>query len=176
VIFDLGAKVGFYTLVAAVKTGRGGRVYAFEPLPRNVAFLRRHLDHNRIRNVEIVEAAVSDSSGSAAFEEFESPALGRLGRSGRLWIRTVTLDGMVFDNGLPLPDVLKIDIEGGERRALEGARRILERCHPLIFLATHGAQVHESCCALLTGLGYAVSGISGESPNQTDEIVARFES
>jgi FkbM family methyltransferase len=174
VVFDLGANVGFFTLIAAIRTGTGGRVYAFEPLPRNVDFLRRHLDHNRIRNVEVVEAAVSDSSGSAAFEEFESPALGRLGRSGRLRIQTVTLDEMVLDNGLPLPDVVKIDIEGGERRALEGARRVLERRHPLIFLATHGAQVHASCCALLTGLGYAMSGINGESPNQTDEIVARF--
>jgi FkbM family methyltransferase len=174
VVFDLGANVGFYTLIAAVRTGERGRVYAFEPVPRNLAFLRRHLDHNRTHNVEIVEAAVSDVSGVAAFEEFESPAMGRIDPSGRLQIRTVTLDEMVFDRHVPLPDVIKIDIEGGERRALEGARRILERRHPLVFLATHGGQVHADCCALLTGLGYLLSGVNGEAANQTDELVARF--
>jgi len=174
VVFDLGANVGFYSLIAAVRTGDGGRVYAFEPVSRNLDFLRRHLDRNRIRNVEIVEAAVSDASGLAAFEESASSAMGRIGASGRLKIRTVTLDEMVLDRGLPMPDAIKIDIEGGERRALEGARGILERRHPLIFLATHGGQVHAECCALLTGLGYVLSGVNGEAASQTDELVARF--
>src|SRR5258707_6646816 len=75
VVFDLGANVGFYTLVAAVRTGERGRVYAFEPVPRNLGFLRRHLGHNRVRNVEIVEAAVSNASGVAAFEDFGDPSM-----------------------------------------------------------------------------------------------------
>ncbi len=174
VVFDLGANVGFYTLVAAVRTGERGRVYAFEPVPRNLGFLRRHLGHNRVRNVEIVEAAVSNASGVAAFEDFGDPSMGRIGPAGHLQIRTVTLDEMVLDLGLPTPDVIKIDIEGGERDALEGARRILDRRHPLIFLATHGWQVHADCCALLTGFGYTMSGVGGEAPNETDELVARF--
>jgi len=174
VIFDIGANVGFYTLVASVRTGERGRVYAFEPVPRNIGFLRQHLAHNGTRNVEIVEAAVSDTSGVTAFEEFESPAMGRIGPAGRLQIRTVALDEIVLDHGVPMPDVLKIDIEGGEQRALEGARRILERRHPLIFLATHGEQVHADCSALLTGLGYVLSGVGGEAPDGTDELVARF--
>src|SRR5258707_357061 len=76
--------------------------------------------------------------------------------------------------GCATPDVIKLDIEGGERVALEGARRILDRRHPLIFLATHGWQVHADCCALLTGFGYTMSGVGGEAPNETDELVARF--
>lgn len=174
VVFDLGANVGFYTLLAAVKAGERGRVYAFEPLPRNLEFLRLHLDYNRVRNVEVIDAAVSDLSGLAAFEEQAHPSMGRLEPAGCVQIRTVTMDNMVFEKGLSLPDVIKIDIEGGERRALEGARRMLEQRHPLIFLATHGWQVHNECCIFLNGLGYAISGIEGEPPARTDELIARF--
>jgi FkbM family methyltransferase len=176
VVFDLGANVGFYSLLAAIKTGARGRVYAFEPLSRNLGLLRRHLEYNDIRNVEIIAAAVSDSSGLAAFEDQGHPSMGRLDPVGGLQIRTVTLDEMVFQKGLLPPDLIKLDIEGGERRALEGARRVLEQYHPLLFLATHGWQVHDECCAFLIDLGYALAGIDGGAPTQTDELIARFES
>ena len=175
VVFDLGANVGLYTLVAAVRTGPAGRVLAFEPVPRNIAFLRRHLEYNGASNVEVVEAAVSDREGVAIFEMSVSPAMGRLGPTGTLTIPTVTLDEMVLRRGAPMPDVMKIDIEGGERAALEGARILLERRHPTIFLATHGWAVHSECCAFLQGLGYSLSGIHGESADQTDELIARFD-
>lgn len=173
VVFDLGANVGFYTLIAATATGPSGKVYAFEPLPRNLTFLRRHLDENDVRNVEVVAAAVADSSGVFAFEEAESPSMGRLGSSGTLQIPTVSLDEMLLEGRVSAPHVLKVDIEGGERLALEGARRLLESHHPLIFLATHGSQVHADCCSYLTRLGYAISGINGEASSDTDELIAR---
>jgi FkbM family methyltransferase len=175
VVFDVGANVGFYTLIAARKSGPAGRVYAFEPLPRNIAFLRRHLQRNDVINAEVIEAAVSDAAGRAAFEESGSPAMGRLGSSGRLQVRTVTLDQMVLDSGLPPPEVIKIDIEGGETRALEGARRILARAQPLVFLATHGRQVHSQCCALLEEMGYRLAALNGAAAADTDELVARSE-
>jgi FkbM family methyltransferase len=173
-VFDLGANVGFYTLIAAIRTGKRGKVFAFEPLPRNLDLLRRHLLHNHIANVEVIDAAVSDSSGLAAFESFDSPAVGRIGPSGTLQVRTVVLDELTSTGGLPTPDVIKIDIEGGELRALEGSRRILERRHPTIFLATHGTQVRADCCVLLTRFGYTLAGINGEPTDSTDELVARF--
>jgi len=95
VVYDLGANVGFYTLIAATATGASGEVYAFDPFPRNVSCLRRHLVHNNVRNVEVVEAAVTDSMGVAAFEEADSPSMGRLGSSGSLQIPTVSLDKML---------------------------------------------------------------------------------
>lgn len=173
VVFDLGANVGFYSLIAADATGPNGQVYAFEPLPRNVAFLRRHLDENNVRNVVIVEAAVAESSGMAAFEEADSPSMGRLRTSGTLQIPTVSLDEMLANRSLSPPKVLKLDIEGGELRALEGGRRTLQAHRPVIFLATHGWQVHTDCCSFLTRLGYEISGVNGESANDTDELIAR---
>jgi FkbM family methyltransferase len=172
VVFDLGANVGFYTLLAAAKTGNDGRVYAFEPLPRNVAFLRRHLAHNGFNNVAIVEAAVSDAPGTAAFEEGSNSCQGRLGDSGRLTVPTVTLDQMVLDGGIPPPEVIKIDIEGGEWHALSGARQVLRTHHPTVFLATHGARLHADCCSLLRELGYTMRGVDGSPVSETDELIA----
>jgi FkbM family methyltransferase len=174
VVFDIGANVGLYTLVAAVHAGGRGRVYAFEPLPRNLALLRRHLELNGVGNVEVVDAAVSNHSGTARFEALGHPSLGRLGPTGQLQIRTVTLDELVFEQGFAAPDVMKLDIEGGERDALDGARRLLTERHPLVFLATHGSRRHAECSELLTGLGYSLSGVGGDRPDQTDELVARF--
>ena len=66
VIYDIGANVGYYTLIAARKA-KMGVVYAFEPLPRNVEFLRKHLAINKISNAHIFDLAIADTSGEAGF-------------------------------------------------------------------------------------------------------------
>jgi FkbM family methyltransferase len=68
--------------------------------------------------------------------------MGRLTDAGQLQVRTVALDRMVRDGALPTPDLIKIDVEGGEKRVLEGAQEVLSRAHPTVFLATHGGQMH----------------------------------
>ena len=55
VVFDIGANVGFFSLLAAVLAGRKGKVYAFEPLPRNVSFLRKHAALNQLDTIEVFE-------------------------------------------------------------------------------------------------------------------------
>src|SRR5690242_8873726 len=65
--FDVGANVGFYSLLASRLVGSAGRVVAFEPLPRNVQALKEHLRINRVRNVTVWEAAVSEAEGWASF-------------------------------------------------------------------------------------------------------------
>src|SRR5581483_1847479 len=63
VVYDVGAHVGYYTLLASKLVGARGHVYAFEPLPANLEFLERHLKLNQITNVTVVPAAVSDATG-----------------------------------------------------------------------------------------------------------------
>jgi len=58
VVYDIGAHVGFYTLLASVLVGPKGKVVAFEPLPRNIYYLKKHLRLNQCKNVILVEAAV----------------------------------------------------------------------------------------------------------------------
>jgi FkbM family methyltransferase len=172
-VFDVGAHVGFYTLLASKLAGPEGRVVAFEPVPRNLLFLREHLRLNRVKNVEVVEAAASSRSGSVSFDLGPTHTMGAVTGSGGLVVRSVALDDFVESGTAPAPDVIKMDIEGEELRALEGARRLLERSRPTVFLATHGAEVHEGCCRLLAGLGYDLATLDGRRLEESEEVVAR---
>jgi FkbM family methyltransferase len=127
-------------------------VFAFEPLPRNLTYLRRHIALNRIRSINVVEAAVSNRSGIAPFNRDLGPYEGSLEQCGDLEVRVVCLDEL----NLPSPDFMKIDIEGGEFNALVGAQSKILASKPLIFLATHGAEVHRQCCDLLRSWKYSL--------------------
>ncbi|MGD0806850.1 MAG: FkbM family methyltransferase [Anaerolineales bacterium] len=172
VVYDLGANVGYYTLLSAVLAGPRGRVFAFEPLPRNLEFLRRHLSLNRIDNATVIEAAVTDRGGTVRFEEDASTSKGRIGAQGSLEVRSVALDELVARERMPRPDLLKIDIEGGEFLALQGARRILTESHPVIFLSTHSGKVHKECLAFLELLGYRIVPIDRRPVDRSRDVLA----
>lgn len=173
VVFDIGAHAGFYTLLASTLVGRAGRVIAFEPLPDNLVHLQKHLNINGIDNVQVIEAAVSDSEGQARFEIGDGSTTGKLSTAGELTVRTVSLDALFSAGQIPIPSVIKMDIEGAEYKALLGARSMLEQHHPMIFLATHGPDVHDSCCKYLSSIGYELMSITGESVADTDELLVR---
>lgn len=153
VVLDLGAHIVYYTLLASRLVGRGGRVFAFEPRPRNVSYLRQHVRLNRRRNVEVVQAAAFDSTGEARFDLGRGSGTGRVAEHGSVGVRTIRIDDFVADRGIA-PTVLKVDVEGGERPVLEGARETLLRDRPVLFLSTHGPAASESCRRLLDTLGY----------------------
>jgi FkbM family methyltransferase len=172
-VWDIGANVGVYTLLAARCVARGGRVTAFEPLPANVNLLKRHIELNDVGNVTVVEKAVSDADGHFSFQSGQSRAQGRLGvGAGGTQVETVRLDTYWHSSG-ECPDVVKMDIEGSEFHALSGARNCLAACRPQVFLATHGASVHGQCVQLLHEIGYDIFALKpDEGVNQTDELVA----
>ncbi len=172
VVFDLGANVGYYTLLSSVRAGPQGRVFAFEPLPRNLQFLKRHLTLNRIENVTVIEAAVAERSGTVRFEEDSSTSKGRIGAEGALEVQSIALDDWIDREKLPAPDLIKIDIEGAELQALMGAARILASSHPAIFLSTHSGKVHRDCLDLLDSLGYRVVPIDGRPWERSRDILA----
>jgi FkbM family methyltransferase len=153
VFYDVGANAGFYTLLAATRIARG-MVFAFEPLPENLAYLRKHVALNHLQNVRIIEAAVSEADGSATFQRENTRAMGRLSEGGSLRVHTVALDTLVFEKGLMPPNYIKMDIEGEEFRALRGGRECFARFRPELFLATHGKTAHEECCHLLGSWNY----------------------
>ncbi|HZE73089.1 MAG TPA: FkbM family methyltransferase [Pyrinomonadaceae bacterium] len=171
---DVGANAGFYTLLASVIVGPTGRVIAFEPLPTNLDYLRKHLRLNSTTNVTVVEAAVSDRSGAASFDAGPTSAMGHLSSEGTLQVETVSLDDLLSKNRIPPPDCIKIDVEGGEALVLQGARWILENVKPTIFLSTHGTELHRECCALLRAYDYELTAIDNSDGEQSDEIIAVF--
>jgi FkbM family methyltransferase len=173
-VFDIGANVGFYTLLASTLVGTHGRVYAFEPVSRNVRYLRKHLDLNHLSNVTVIEAAVADRDGVALFDEGPDRSEGRISAQGKLRVEMVALDRLVETGRLPMPDYLKIDVEGAESMVLHGASNLLVKRHPVILLATHGIEVHRESCSLLIALGYALSSIDNRAIQDTDEILAEY--
>jgi FkbM family methyltransferase len=172
VVFDLGAHVGFHTLLASVLVGSEGKVFAFEPMPKNLFYLKQHLSLNSITNVTLIEAAVSDCSGVVSFEESSCSFQGRISSQGNLQVKTVSLDDLISKGEIPTPDYLKIDVEGAEMQVFSGAKSLLKNAHPTILLATHGRDVHQQCCQLLTSLGYQLQPIGSKSLEETDELLA----
>jgi FkbM family methyltransferase len=134
-VADVGAHIGYYSLIAAKIVGPRGRVLAFEPNPES----RRLLELNAVRNgldglMTISPIALSDGSGSAAFH------LAPGNRSGSslfvehdygqtLEVKTGRLDDLI--PGDSAIDVMKMDVEGGEVRALVGMPRTLSRVQRL---------------------------------------------
>jgi FkbM family methyltransferase len=169
-VFDVGAHVGYYTVLSAVLTGPRGRVCAFEPNPANHAFLQRHVALNRLDNVAIENAAVSDRNGTAAFSFGTGSGTGRLNNSGTLQVRTLRLDDFCADHDLR-PGFMKIDVEGAELDVLRGAADTVRECHPVIFLSTHGAQVHADCLGWLSERRYSLEPVSGSDLATATEVL-----
>lgn len=172
IVFDIGAHVGYYTLLAARRVGPGGYVYAFEPLPRNSAFLDRHIQINHLSNVTSYQVAVSDQSGSAHFGGGQSSSTGRITSNGELEVRAATLDDMLDSGEVTPPSVMKIDVEGAEAAVLRGGQRLLAQYRPVIFLATHGRDAREECTYLLGSLDYSLRPINNEKSEEATEFFA----
>jgi FkbM family methyltransferase len=173
VVYDIGANVGFYTLLASVLVGDQGHVIAFEPAQRNLKFLDEHLRLNDISNVDVWRVAVADKSGEAYFDPTTHGSTGHLDENGEEKVKTVSLDELVLSGELPAPDFIKMDIEGAELLALRGAEKIVLEHHPVIFIATHGEEVHQGCCEFLQDRGYCVTGIDKKAIQSAKEILAQ---
>jgi len=160
-VYDLGANVGYYTLLASTIVGPAGKVFSFEPVPRNLAYLRRHLHLNNVTNCTILEVAVGASEGVGNFDLGHNHFSGHLTTNGvcdnTLTVRIVGLDQLHASGQLPPPNVIKCDIEGAEHEALTGAMQIIATHRPTIVLATHGPEVHQLCHDLLTAHSYTIS-------------------
>lgn len=173
VCFDIGANVGFYTLLFSELTGPEGSVVAFEPVPRNRDLLRRHVAINGCGNVVVQELALADVDSTARFDQTHSTSEGHLSETGTISVKCARIDSLVAARQIAPPDVMKIDVEGAEVAVLSGAAEVLARNKPLIFLATHGERLHEDCCRILGRLGYRLAPIHGTAIESCAEIVAR---
>lgn len=155
VFFDIGANVGYYSILASRLVGKDGIVAAFEPLERNLRFLEKHKFLNAAHNIHLFPFAISDSSGTAKFREGTDPAMGGLTVEGgrEFEVRTITLDDAVKTAGRS-PSVLKIDVEGAEAAVLDGGEETLRSARPKIFLSTHSPELSQRCIEKLTTFGY----------------------
>jgi FkbM family methyltransferase len=139
---DIGANIGWFTILAAEIVGDAGRVHAFEPRPNTCERLRMSVAENRYQHVEVRQVALGAAPARmtvAALVRAQNPggtwllateALSEGLREGheRFEVDVIRLDDLALANC----HVLKIDIEGAEQLALSGAVETLKRCHPII--------------------------------------------
>ena len=174
VFFDIGANVGYYTVLGSRLVGLTGRVIAFEPVLRNLAYLYRHILLNGAGNVTVVPAACADAMSIALFAAGEDFATGRLRdeKSGSTFpVPVVSVDDVIRHVGIS-PDVMKIDVEGAELSVLKGAQGALRTSRPAIFLSTHSDALRGSCLEYLRGYGYTCDVLSHDKVNPS-EFLAR---
>jgi len=135
-VVDVGANVGYYTLLAARLVGGEGRVYAFEPEPENFALLEKNVQANGFRNVVCLQQAVSDRCGRVPFylswgSEAHSLSAEVSSTSRSIEVASTSLDDFFRKEGWPSIDLIKMDIEGAETLALEGMKELIERSNNL---------------------------------------------
>ena len=172
VVYDVGANVGYFSLLASELTGKEGQVYSFEPLPRNIKFLMKHKSLNNLNNIEVIEAAVSFQSGEALFDLGASSAMGHLSEVGGLRVRMVSLDDLVSEGELQPPEYIKIDVEGAEYDVLRGAEKIIEKFRPTLFLDTHQRTAHQNTIQYLEEHHYNFEILDGKPLSETKELIA----
>src|SRR5262249_4692241 len=95
-VYDLGANVGIFTLMASINTGPAGQVYSFEPFPRNARYLRRHIELNQLQNCCVLEVAASDTEGTQRFSTAFEYSMCRFAPDGDMSVSCVTLDECIY--------------------------------------------------------------------------------
>lgn len=164
VVYDVGANIGYISLLMARQVGDGGRVFAFEALPANLERLRLNLESSGLgEGITVIPAAVIEEERPVRFLVGLSGGMGKAeGSAGRqelpylesIDVQGISLDHFVFEQGNPAPELVKIDIEGGEVLALPGMRRVLSDCHPIIFLELHGPEAAQTAWQELVEADY----------------------
>jgi FkbM family methyltransferase len=163
VIYDVGANIGYLSLLLAKASGKVGSVIAFEALPANVERLRRNLELNGMeKQVTVIPSAVVQTQGPVRFLVHASGGMGKAaGSAGRsdqsqseVTVPGISLDEFVYGQGNPPPQVVKMDIEGGEVLALPGMRRVLREARPLMLMELHGPESCQVAWRILSDAGY----------------------
>ena len=133
VIVDVGAHVGYYSLLAARLVGPAGKVYSFEPDPDNHSLLLKNIEYNGYHNIRVANYAISNRLGSATLYNTALDS-GRhsiyqhgLPQRGTVTVDTMPMDTFLEGEGWPRIDLVKIDVEGAELDVLKGMEQLIGR-------------------------------------------------
>ncbi len=151
IVLDIGAHIGFYTLLAARLIDRDlGHIYAFEPNPGTFEILTHHIKINGLAHVTAYNMAIGTSVGRIEFFLGPSRNTGmasmfpRETRYGKTTTRVTTLDRFVNTNNLRSINLIKMDVEGAEFEILEGSRNILALYLPHLVLEVNAIMLKRS--------------------------------
>lgn len=157
--YDIGANIGFFSLVGSRLVGPQGKVFSFEPMPQCVAQTREHAQLNGLSNITVFEVAVSSRSGTERLLLGRETTWNKLESTGdapyiegQILVQTITIDGLAAQEKLPPPDFIKIDVEGAEVDVLKGMAETIRTHRPVIVCQAHST--NEPLAATLAEFGY----------------------
>lgn len=160
VFMDVGANLGYYSLLASRWVGGSGRVYAFEPLRGTYDRLVRNIGLNGAKNIVPLRMACAASAGDRHMRTFADSGWSHLATDGDEGeaVEATTIDETVERMGVSRLDVIKIDAEGADFEVVKGARRSIEKLRPMVLMEAHhlhrfGASV-DAVSAFFEALGY----------------------
>lgn len=170
VFYDIGANAGYFSLIAARVVGPEGRVIAFEPVPGNAELISEQLELNGLKGVsEVRRIAIANENKRSRFVISETNANSHLGdiptdapqgnsNGVDIEVKSITLDSVVENSRLP--SFIKMDIEGAEVLALQGAQMLLssER-KPILMISVHSAKLENETKALMIRYGYNIRNL-----------------
>ncbi len=179
-IYDVGGYIGLTTMFFARAAGENGRVITFEPNPVNCAELCANLKLNHLRNVTVFPIAVGDASGhftmlvdpiyasrGSLSPEFQRRMLSRSARP--IDVEVDSLDHLIQQYCLPVPDFVKIDVEGLEQQVLTGMLRTIEQHHPDLFIEVHGV-LKRDLVEWLAAWRYAVYRVESQTIVEPEHV------
>ena len=130
IVVDIGAHVGYYTLLAARAVGDQGKVFCFEPEPSNYALLLKNIEKNNSNSVVPVQKAVTNTTGSIKLFIAKDPSGHSIGSDNphqrAILVDSTTLDDFFACREYPI-HIIKIDVEGAEMAVLQGMRDIIAK-------------------------------------------------
>jgi FkbM family methyltransferase len=172
IVIDAGAYAGYYTRLFSELVGPKGKVYAFEPQPKNIAVLQHNIERSRYpENIVLVQKAVSNQVGQLQIYQHRNDTAktslySAINLESPMMITSTTLDAFLVEQSFAKIDLIKLDIEGAELAALDGMQNLITLSKNLILIVECSpqilARIGSAPTALINkinNLGFTVSAI-----------------
>jgi len=183
-VYDIGAHIGYHSLLFSTYVGDTGKVFTFEPNPANVTRIKEIISLNpKIeKSITVLDMALSDTNGTTPFLstnniENGTSSGGFIDEASTIWTRETytkkvgfkttdvqikTIDTLVHQATILPPDVLKIDVEGAEQLVLKGAEATIKMHHPIILIEFHSIYSTFMCMQILSQYNYTFTVLKKE--------------
>jgi FkbM family methyltransferase len=156
-VYDVGAHAGYHSMFCGLLVGSGGRVIAFEPNSKSRESIERQMALNTHVSARVMPYAISDECRASYLDTTSGSSQGYVSDVGDLAIELRTIDSLVRDQLLPLPDLIKIDVEGHEEQVIRGALESIERNRPVILCDPNDGETASMVERLVAPLGYRLT-------------------
>ncbi|MBT9314442.1 FkbM family methyltransferase [Leptothoe spongobia TAU-MAC 1115] len=170
VFYDIGANIGFFSTLAARLVGKLGQVYAFEPVSKNAARIRRNGKLNQFSQIKVFEKAVSQNSGKGNLllaQHSGGATLSTVGTppdmAGSVQVDLISIDDWINKKKVKPPSLVKIDVEGAELQVIQGMLATIRTFKPILLYEVDAAQLgdfqkkQEELDAYVKDLGYQIA-------------------